>query len=216
MINNYLIKLSKILIICLSLISISGISSIKISDKTQEYTIEDFTDFTKEIKANANSDLIIKLKGNPTTGYSWYLQNYNEVITNFPNYLKPVNMTEVNGLYTTELYESNNNAEINSDTSEGMMTGVGGTYLFQFSPTGVAFEDIHLKFIYMRNWESESNTSNSFVDVSVDMDSNIEFTKVILEENDSDSDHEGLDSNSRNIIIDLFYLFCVFACFILG
>ena len=42
-----------------------------------------------EINADANTDLEIDLEGNPTTGYSWYLTNYEDIDTSL---LEPVEL----------------------------------------------------------------------------------------------------------------------------
>ncbi len=78
----------------------------------------------------------IKIPGNPTTGYVYYLANRNEINTNA---VEPVNLT------------TNGSTEYQSNPTHGMV-GVGGNYCFRF----LAKEDIEnlpLAFEYKRSWE---------------------------------------------------------------
>ena len=61
----------------------------------------------------------IKINGNPTTGYGWYLEN---ALTIDKNLLKPLNLNDVNG---TDDYVA--------DVKPAGWVGGGGYYFFKFA-----------------------------------------------------------------------------------
>jgi inhibitor of cysteine peptidase len=84
---------------------------------------EDMNGQTVTVKTGET--FIIKLSGNPTTGYGWQLTNVDETI------LKQVN-----------------NPSYKPDT---LMTGSGGTYTYKF--TAQSAGTTTLNFSYLRSWE---------------------------------------------------------------
>ncbi|ORX41843.1 hypothetical protein BCR36DRAFT_170522 [Piromyces finnis] len=88
-----------------------------------------------ELNVEKNSTFNVELKGNPTTGYSWYLDNVNDIED------------------AIELL--NGDGDYIQDKSKPGMVGVGGTFIFKFQvkktdklPT--------IKFVYKRVWEETS------------------------------------------------------------
>ncbi|MES2217864.1 MAG: protease inhibitor I42 family protein [Pseudomonadota bacterium] len=80
---------------------------------------------------NEQPEFIIKLRSNPTTGYSWFLRGYNSEI------IQPIK----------HLYQA-------SDTK---MTGAPGFELWTFKvkPSGfVVPQQTMIRFVYARPWES--------------------------------------------------------------
>ncbi|OUM58842.1 hypothetical protein PIROE2DRAFT_64148 [Piromyces sp. E2] len=77
--------------------------------------------------------LTISFEGNPTTGYSWILENANEL----------------DGLKLL------NNGEYKQDNNESGMDGVGGTFDFEVQVEDISKLPVTLKFAYMRPWETE-------------------------------------------------------------
>ena len=94
-----------------------------------------------EVIGHFNKILVIQIKGNPTTGYGWYLDNKNEVESS--EKLKILNLNDNN---STDDYVS--------DPHEEGMTGYGGYYYFKFK---VIKSDVEqdLVFINKRPWEKE-------------------------------------------------------------
>lgn len=81
-------------------------------------------------------EFTIKLKSNPTTGYSWFLREYN------PNYLEPVK----------HHYQSSENHK---------MMGTPGYELWTFKVKALTFtvpRQIPLRFVYARPWENSEET----------------------------------------------------------
>ena len=79
----------------------------------------------------------IKLEGNPTTGYNWYLDN----IMNF-NYqtITPLNLSKSG---TVQFIPNPNPKKLD---------GVGGHYIFKFRANKASDKAILLRFIYKRGW----------------------------------------------------------------
>ena len=81
----------------------------------------------------------IKLDGNPSTGYNWYLDN----IKNF-NYhtITPLNLSKSG---TVQFIPDPN-------PNKGEAVGVGGHYIFKFKANKASDKAIILRFIYKRGW----------------------------------------------------------------
>lgn len=77
---------------------------------------------------------ILKLHGNPTTGYVWQISSLS------PVYLKPV--SEVN-------YQA-----------DSLLTGSGGTYTYEF--TAVKAGTTTLELVYRRPWEENKSPYGTF------------------------------------------------------
>ena len=89
------------------------------------------------ISAKVGSTFSIKIRGNPTTGYSWFLENRNNLNTSM---IQALNLSE------------HGSADYVTDASEPGMVGVGGYYYFRFS--ALAAGDAQLVFIHKRPWET--------------------------------------------------------------
>jgi len=113
-----------------------------------------------ELEVQQDKTYSIGLEGNPTTGYSWTLENAKD--------LKGVELV---------------NEEYIQDEAEDGMVGVGGTYVFTFHV--VDDNDLsNLKFAYQRSWETEAVSTAEVVLKTVATsaaaesdDSDIQFTE---------------------------------------
>ncbi len=96
---------------------------------------------TSIVATTSQPEFIIKLKSNPTTGYSWFLREYNA------NYLQPVK----------HRYQAAENRKL---------IGASGYELWTFKMKPEAFNvprQMPLRFVYARPWEkSEESTSLVF------------------------------------------------------
>ncbi len=75
-----------------------------------------------------NGALVVALAGNPTTGYEWHCKNDGNCL--------------LGGDY-----------EFVRDSADGDMLGVGGVFVFRFTPKAAGTET--LRFSYARSWEDE-------------------------------------------------------------
>lgn len=95
------------------------------------------------ITSSVGKEFSIKMAGNPTTGYGWYLQNSDKLAKSA---LKATNLNEYN---STDNYVSENHTP--------GMTGVGGYYYFTFKPISKTNENapVDVVFVYKRPWETD-------------------------------------------------------------
>jgi len=92
------------------------------------------------LNVNNGSTFDVELKGNPTTGYSWYLENVDKVNGSG---VEPLNLDE------------NNSGEYVQKQSNVALMGAGGTFSFKFIVNDI--NDLPtLSFVYMRSWEKEA------------------------------------------------------------
>jgi predicted secreted protein len=96
-----------------------------------------------DVSVESGKEFSIKIRGNPTTGYGWYLKNA-EAISNSA-VLKAKNLNE---------YESTN--DYKTDPHAAGMVGVPGSYYFTFEATASAGKKEALTFVYKRPWEKET------------------------------------------------------------
>ena len=98
-------------------------------------------EFTVDVKKG--EEFALKLRGNPTTGYSWFLLNPNDV--------------------TDSLQASNISAEGTAtyvpDSKDPMLVGGGGAYYYKFKAVKVANEPKVLNFLYQRAWLKNENSA---------------------------------------------------------
>jgi inhibitor of cysteine peptidase len=87
--------------------------------------------------SSAKNEFIIKLKSNPTTGYSWFLREYN------PNLIEAVK----------HKFEA---------TMDKKLMGAPGYELWTFRSKPAAFivpQQTTIRFVYARPWESADNST---------------------------------------------------------
>lgn len=99
-------------------------------------------------QAGVQDEFFIKIHGNPTTGFNWYLEENSDKAN-----LEALNLNEYN---SSENYET--------DAHPDGMVGVGGDYFFKFK--GLNEGNYNLRFIYKRAWE-KSPISEKFVLLNV-------------------------------------------------
>lgn len=86
-------------------------------------------------------EFVIKLKSNPSTGYSWFLRTYDH------NLLKPIKHT-----FEAPVYKGK--------------VGVPGfdVWIFRVLPAGfIVPQQTQLRFVYVRPWEAESTSAQQLV-----------------------------------------------------
>jgi predicted secreted protein len=93
------------------------------------------------VKTQVGKVLIVKIRGNPTTGYGWYLENVG-LLNNAQ--LEPLNLNE---------YHSSD--DYITDEHEPGMVGVPGSYYFKFKAHVALADPIELKFSHKRPWEDQ-------------------------------------------------------------
>jgi len=99
--------------------------------------------YVKEL--GVGNTLVIKIKGNITTGYGWYLDNPKEL--HEEKIISPLNLDE------------HNSAEYVTDKHEKGMSGVGGNYYFKFKLLSATNGTTPLRFVNKRAWEKEDFTT---------------------------------------------------------
>ena len=88
-----------------------------------------------------DGELIVRLKGNPTTGYTW--------------------AWELEGECLTEIEQEN----YLPDETDEAMDGVGGIFEYRFAPASDGTATLH--FRYERSWENEDPAERYDVTVTV-------------------------------------------------
>ena len=125
----------KILKFILTIISISIILSQNIKSIFIPVDISNL-----DIKIKENTKFELKIKGNPTTGYNWYILNYDEL----PN----LDIICLN---------KDNTGEFIYDPNQVGIVGIGGTFTFRFKVNSHNNNFKTIKLIYKRDWENNPN-----------------------------------------------------------
>lgn len=89
--------------------------------------------------------LVVKMRGNPSTGYGWYLDQLN------PNGSNKIDKTV---LKPTNLDQYNSGDFVIDPHPEGYV-GVPGYFIFKFMPVKTA-NNVKIVFVYMRPWETDT------------------------------------------------------------
>jgi predicted secreted protein len=109
---------------------------------------------TWQISANKGETLSIKIRGNKTTGYSWFLSN-REKLSN--DSLQPLN-----------LKDDNSSKDYVTDEHPDGYCGVGGYFYFDFKVADEAkYQVIVLSFSFRRPWEPKENEKITDVNVTI-------------------------------------------------
>ena len=103
-----------------------------------------------DIQIKENTEFELKIKGNPTTGYNWYILNYDEL----PN------------LDIVSLNNDNNGFYISDQHQSGIM-GIGGIFIFKFKVNNHNNDLKTIKLIYKRDWEENPNDLIVYINVLV-------------------------------------------------
>ena len=94
-----------------------------------------------ELKVENNKEFKIALEGNPTTGYSWYLKNAEEIKNS--GIIEELNLDELNSAEYVQ-------------KGEGNLVGRGGVFCFKFKVKNPEGKNLpKLNFEYKRPWEKE-------------------------------------------------------------
>ena len=135
----------KILKFILTIISISIILSENIKSIFIPYGVSNI-----DITVKENTEFELKIKGNPTTGYNWYILNYDEL----PN----LDIICLN---------KDNTGEFIYDPNQVGIIGVGGTFTFRFKVNSHNNNFKTIKLIYKREWEENPNDLIVYINVLV-------------------------------------------------
>ena len=96
-----------------------------------------------ELKVVDNKEFEIVLEGNPTTGYSWYMENSESVKNS--KVIECLNLDEYNGCQ-----------DYVQDAHAPGLCGVGGKYVFKFKVNNATGKELpKLLFEYKRCWEKD-------------------------------------------------------------
>ena len=131
-------SLNSLIILILFTLSTSKIIRFKVPDNLTKAKIT--------VKENTVFDL--RFNGNPTTGYSWFVSNADQ-LNNYD--IKPLN---VDGDYYSE------------NPGHGLV-GYGGIFSFKFNSGSASKKNKIIKFIYKRGWEQSEYDINVTIYVSV-------------------------------------------------
>ena len=102
--------------------------------------------------ADLSKDIVIKVRGNKTNGYEWYVQNAEFIDGN--KILKTLNLNDE--FDTSDYFE---------DKTDGApQVGIGGNYYFKFKPLKEG--EAKVKFINKRHWNKDDVVKVE-VDISV-------------------------------------------------
>jgi predicted secreted protein len=120
------------------LMSLATVPSSKIKEEFGE--IHEFAQGSNslDITHKAGELFTVKIRGNPTTGFSWFLENVRKLDTSA---IKPLNVNE----------DGSSQKYITDEHPEGMV-GVGGYYYFIFKALK-SNVNLTLNFIYKRSCE---------------------------------------------------------------
>ena len=121
------------------------IASFIISAKQDETPCQIFT-FPQNLEKNEfqvtavlDKTIVFKIRGNPTTGYGWYVNNVKELKDS--NICSPLNLNKYDGTYDY----------ITDPHPEGFV-GVPGSYYFKFKPLKVG--QVNIEFVNKRPWDT--------------------------------------------------------------
>lgn len=115
----------------------------------------------RTINVDNKNEIDFILEGNPTTGYKWYIQEYDKIDFTFLNFIE-LEIEEIKGYRSTKNYENNENSFKHDtyDMDSLPLLGSAGKYIFKALPQGKNGK-ITIKFIYLRSWEIDSKENDS-------------------------------------------------------
>ena len=116
--------------------------------------------FEVNTKANSNNlfsvkkgqQFKLKLAGNPTTGYSWFLLNLEELTSS----------EFISNVDTNEDGSAGGYVPIEKENENGEpIVGAGGHFYFTFEAVAKTSEPISLLFSYQKPWESTNDVADA-------------------------------------------------------
>jgi predicted secreted protein len=119
-------------------------------DEFRIINIDDLKGEGSYIPVKSGQKFIIEMEGNPTTGFSWFLEHPEKLNREL---IIPLNLNEKN---SAEFYRKTSEKE-----NEMKILGSGGIYHFKFQthPTNSGDEVLH--FVYKRPWTNENEIRKS-------------------------------------------------------
>jgi predicted secreted protein len=101
--------------------------------------------FTANLRSNTH--IAIKITGNPTTGFGWYIRDPSQINSSLVN---PTNLNQYNSC---------------TFTSASNLTGGTGFYTFEFDIRGIGAQNV--EFIYKRPWETVNPAKTYIVKMNI-------------------------------------------------
>ena len=133
------------------IMSIATVPSTKINEDMGEvHTMPQGTN-SFDVTSKAGETFTIKIRGNPTTGYSWFLENRDNL--------------DNSAIQALNLNEHGSSRDYITDEHPEGMVGVGGFYYFRFKGLKAGV-NATLRFVNKRPWETTAIRS---VDVNVNL-----------------------------------------------
>jgi predicted secreted protein len=108
-------------------------------DNRVVYKFDSEEEDTWDLKVKNGTKIVLKIQGNPTTGYNWYIKNRN--------------MIDKNLLQTVNLDADNSVKFENPDVPFGFV-GAPGYFPFKFDVLNPG--KVSIRFMYKRPWEREA------------------------------------------------------------
>ncbi len=144
----YLTTWKKLFLISIGMIILLGhatVFAVTINNKINKTTIPTYAEDKLNIMVTkANREFVIKLKSNPTTGYSWFLREYD------PSLITPVKHT--------------------FETPVPKRIGASGYEVWTFKVKPNAFvvpQQTAVRLIYARPWQGADNSTQLFFRVTI-------------------------------------------------
>ena len=135
--------MSKVLLIALCLFAF-------ISCEIPVFAVDTTANALNSFKVEKGQQFKVKLAGNPTTGYSWFLLNVKKLTSTSAVQNVDTNEDGSAGGYVSD-----------SDKENKGLVGVGGNFFFTFKAVTKTTEPAELLFSYQRPWEKKENDENA-------------------------------------------------------
>lgn len=159
----------------------------------------------RTIHINNKDEINFILVGNISTGYKWYLREFDKIDDSFLKFIELEN-EESKGYRSTKNYETiANSNDIETYNMENLpKLGLPGKYTFKAIPQNKKGE-MTLKFIYLRSWEDESKNNDS-IKLSINLIFSSTNNDILINNNNQTaeaSNPNNNNTNSSNNIIDI-------------
>ena len=132
--------MSKVLLIALCLFAF-------ISCEIPVFEVDTTANALNSFKVEKGQQFKVKLAGNPTTGYSWFLLNVKK-------------LTSTSAVQNVDTNEDGSAGGYVSKNVKGLV-GAGGDFFFTFKAVTKTTEPVELLFSYQRPWQKTENDANA-------------------------------------------------------
>lgn len=151
----------------------------------------------RTIHINNKDEINFILVGNISTGYKWYLREFDKIDDTFLKFIELEN-EETKGYRSTKNYESIvNTNDIETYNMDNLpKLGLPGKYTFKAIPQNKKGE-LTLKFIYLRSWEDDSKNNDS-VKLSINLIFSSTNNDILTNNNNNQTTETAVTNNSNN------------------